>query len=228
MIANKKEFMGGLGLLAAFFLVLFIMFQPLFNGQNAMAYLDDLYNSISKGSAYYIDDMRKEVFPIKDDVVDVELTYASGIEARQAGEMLTLSGIKTRVNAKTVSLSGPLGKVLVASLDDADLMYNNAGTALQEKYGLEARRVMFNWWSTLKLLDKALKKGESFKAAKVTGTIQKKAVEASYNYYEIEPVNIMDKLWTVIFSLAFYVAYTLWFGFAILFVFEGWGLNLSH
>ncbi len=62
----------------------------------------------------------------------------------------------------------------------------------------------------------------------MTATIQKKAVETAYNYFEVEPVHIMDKLGLVIFSLAFYVIYTLWYGFAILFLFEGWGLKLSH
>ncbi|MBU4378934.1 MAG: hypothetical protein KJ724_07500, partial [Proteobacteria bacterium] len=54
MIHNKKEFTGGMVLLVLFFVVLFYMFQPMFNGLNSMAYLDALYNSISKGSVYYI------------------------------------------------------------------------------------------------------------------------------------------------------------------------------
>jgi hypothetical protein len=32
----------------------------------------------------------------------------------------------------------------------------------------------------------------------------------------------------VIFSLIFYVVYTLWYGFAIMFLFEGWGLQLEN
>ena len=51
MVHNKKEFTGGSVLLVIFFIVLFAMFQPIFDGHNAMAYLDNLYNSISKGSA---------------------------------------------------------------------------------------------------------------------------------------------------------------------------------
>ena len=29
-------------------------------------------------------------------------------------------------------------------------------------------------------------------------------------------------------TLVFYVVYTVWYGFAIIFMFEGWGLKLSH
>jgi hypothetical protein len=28
--------------------------------------------------------------------------------------------------------------------------------------------------------------------------------------------------------LIFYVVYTLWYGFAIMYMFEGWGLQLEH
>jgi hypothetical protein len=107
-------------------------------------------------------------------------------------------------------------------------MYNNHGAALTDKYDVEPRRALFNWWTSLGLMDKELKKQGRFAASKVTSTVLNKGVEMSYNYYEIEPVQIMDELGMVIFSLAFYVIYTLWYGFAILFVFEGWGLRLSH
>jgi hypothetical protein len=58
--------------------------------------------------------------------------------------------------------------------------------------------------------------------------VMTRGVEPSYNYYEIEAVQIREKAGTVILSLAGYVFYTLWFGFAILFMFEGWGVKLEH
>ena len=54
MIADKREFYSGWGLLASFAAVLALIFMPIFNGHNGLDYMDDLYNSISKGSAYYI------------------------------------------------------------------------------------------------------------------------------------------------------------------------------
>ncbi|GAI79938.1 unnamed protein product, partial [marine sediment metagenome] len=66
------------------------------------------------------------------------------------------------------------------------------------------------------------------KEAKIVALVVKKAVESSYNYYKIEPQKIADRLGIVIFSLVFYVIYTLWYGFAVMFMFEGWGLSLEH
>ena len=54
MIANKKTFSKGVILMILFSIVLVAMFMPLFNGQNGLQTMDNLYNSISKGSAYYI------------------------------------------------------------------------------------------------------------------------------------------------------------------------------
>ena len=53
-------------------------------------------------------------------------------------------------------------------------------------------------------------------------------MESSFNYYGIEPQKITDRMIIVIISLVFYVVYTLWYGFAILFIMEGWGLKLEH
>jgi len=228
MIYNKKEFYGGLTLLAAFFLVLFFMFHPLFNGHNAMEYLDNLYNSISKGSVNYIPGLQDDADVFDGKQVTMELTYDSEVEATQAIALFSAAGAKAVPRGATLTVNGSLGAILERSLTDANRMYRNDGAALRDKYAMDERRSIYNWWSSLKLMDKALKHQHEFEAAKITATIQKKAVEAAYNYYEVEPVKIMDRLGLVIFSLAFYVFYTLWYGFAILFLFEGWGLKLSH
>ena len=57
---------------------------------------------------------------------------------------------------------------------------------------------------------------------------QAKAVEVAFNFNGIEPQNISAKVGIVIFALAFYVIYTLWFGFSIMYLFEGWGMDLEH
>ncbi|NDV18505.1 hypothetical protein GO013_03615 [Pseudodesulfovibrio sp. JC047] len=228
MIHNKKEFYGGAGLLIAFFVVLFFMFQPIYHGHNAMEYLDNLYNSISKGSVEYAPALKKETSQYSALNVDLTMTYDSDVEAKQSTMLFSTVGITAEQKGKTLHVSGSLGAILDATLTDCDAMYHNKGDILQAKYSMDPRRAMFNWWNTLKLMDKELKAQGEFEAAKVTNTVEKKGVEAAYNYYKVEPIHISEKPGLVIFSLAFYVFYTLWYGFAILFLFEGWGLRLSH
>lgn len=228
MIYNKKEFFGGTALLVIFFVVLFFMFQPLFGGHNAMQYLDNLYNTISKGSVNYAAQVKTQTDAYSTKNVDLKLNYASEAVALQSVALFEKAGISAVVNGKELQVSGSLGTILAASLVDAQSMYDNDGQTLENKYGLDARRAVYNWWSTLKQIDKTLTTQGEFDAAKMVLTVQTKAVEAAYNYYNVEAVQISDKIGMVIFSLAFYVFYTLWYGFAILFIFEGWGLKLSH
>ncbi len=61
MIEKKGEFFGGVGMMAGFIVVLIIIFMPVFNGQNGLDFLDSLYNSISKGSAYFIPKVKEEI-----------------------------------------------------------------------------------------------------------------------------------------------------------------------
>ena len=42
----------GIALTVSFIVVLVAFFMPLFDGMNSLDYLDNLFNSISKGSAY--------------------------------------------------------------------------------------------------------------------------------------------------------------------------------
>jgi len=228
MIAKKKEFYTGAGMMAAFSVVLVIVFSPVFNGHNGLEYLDALYNAISKGSAYYIPKLKREIQPVVNKTVELTLALQSGPQAEQTAPLFQKSAAVVKVSGSTLTVSGDLGKILGNCLADADAMYANDGQKVSTKYGYHEKRVMYNWWMALKAMDKELKKQEKFKEAKLVGIVKKKAVETSYNYYKIEPQKISDRYGIVIFSLIFYVIYTLWYGFAFMFMFEGWGLRLEH
>jgi hypothetical protein len=228
MIAHKKEFYCGVGMVIAFVVILIIMFSPVFKGQNALQYLDSLYNSISKGSAYYIPKVKVETDKFIGTEVSATLTMADTGQAKQTALLFKMSGAKAVVTGSQLKVTGNLGKILESCLADADAMYNNDGKKVSERYGYNERQALFNWWKAFKEMDKALKNQKKFKEAKIISLVINKAVESSYNYYRIESQKIGDRFGVVIFSLIFYVAYTLWYGFAIMFLFEGWGLRLGH
>lgn len=228
MIARKKEFSLGLGLLVAFFVVLFIFFSPVFNGHNGLDYLDNLYNSISKGSAYYIPKLKDDAKAFNGSAVEMSFAMASPAQAQQTAQLFMQAGAMVNVSEAKLKVSGDLGKILDNCLADADALYKNDGKGLTAKYGYNERQALYNWWQAFKGVEKDLNNQKKFKEAKAVANISKKAVETCYNYYTIEPQNIMDRLGVVVFSLVFYVIYTLWYGFAILFMFEGWGMKLEH
>lgn len=228
MISNKRKFTTGFLMMVGFAVVLVLFFSPILNGRNGLAYLDDLYNSISKGSAYYIAKVRDEVRPLDGQPAEAVLKMADEELAQQVARVLAESGATTRLEADKVQVKGDLGRILGSCLDDADAMYVNDGAKVSRRYGMDEKLALFTWWKALQALEKELKKQKKFEQGKMVDLVNRKAVEASYNYYGIEPQHITDRLGIVLFSLIFYVAYTLWYGFAFMYMFEGWGVKLEH
>lgn len=228
MIANKKKFILGLAMMATFVVVLIIFFSPVFNGKNGLEYLDDLYNSISKGSAYYIPKLREDVQAYAGSTVEMALSLKSADQARQTALLFEKAGAMINVSDSKLKVSGDLGAILQSCLEDSDSMYLNDGQKLTARYGYDERQVMYNWWTASKEMDNELKKQKKFKAADMVATVEKKAVETVYNYYRIEPQKISERYGVVVLSLIFYVIYTVWYGFAFMYLFEGWGMKLEH
>jgi len=228
MIADKKQFSRGVALMAGFIVVLVIFFLPLFNGKNGLDYLDDLYNTISKGSAYYIPALQEGLSQAQGMELDATLKMESPQRAELAASLLMKGGALVNLSGSEVTVKGPLGAILTNSLADANLMFNNNGKAIADKYGADEREVLYTWWLTLKSAAKALDGQQKFKESKLIGSVLTRGVECAYNYYKVEPKKIGEKWGIVLFSLVFYVFYTLWYGFAILDMFEGWGLKLEH
>jgi hypothetical protein len=228
MIEKKKEFYGGLGLLIGFVVVLVVIFSPVFKGQNGLEYLDDLYNSISKGSAYYIPKVKAETDRFSGRSVSTTIEMADESQTQQTATLFMKGGALVNISGTRLKIEGDLGKILANCLADSDRMYMNDGQAISSKYGYNERQVLFNWHQALIAMDKVLKKQKQFQEAKTVDLVVKKAVETSYNYYRVEPQKISDRAFIVVFSLAFYVIYTLWYGFAVMFMFEGWGMKLEH
>jgi hypothetical protein len=228
MIASPGKFFGGVAMMAAFAVVLVAMFLPVFDGHNTLDYMDSLFNSVSKGSAYYVADLKAEAEDQRGNAVAVTLAVAGETQAGQMAELFRAGGATVQVAGAELRMSGDLGGILGRCLQDSDEMFANADAGIRDRYGYEERRVLFNWWTALKGMDEDLKRQDRFAEAAFVVKVKEKAVECAYNYYGIEPWKVSDKIGVVLFSLVFYVFYTVWYGYAIIFMLEGWGLELSH
>jgi hypothetical protein len=228
MIVDPRKFFGGLALTTAFAVVLVAMFLPLFEGRNALDTMDSLFNSVSKGSAYYIADLRAEAEDRRGNAVAMTLDVANETQAGQVAELFRAAGASVHVAEEALRVSGDLGGILENALQDSDEMFANAGASVRDRYGYEERRVLFNWWTALGAMDEDLKRQSRFAEAAFVAKVKEKAVECAYNYYGIEPSRVSDKIGLVLFSLVFYIVYTVWYGYAIIFLLEGWGFTLSH
>ena len=226
---NKKKFTMGLGMVILFAVVLVVIFMPVFSGHNGLDYLDNLYNSISKGSAYYIPALKKDAKQFAGKQVGLKLDFESEAVAKRALNLFTAAGAKASVEGKALKVSGDLGRILQSSLQDADVMFNNDGKAMSRRYdNAKPKLMLYTWWVSYNALAKSLNRQKAFAQSKFVDTVRAKALEVSYNFYKVEPQSIGSKWGIVAFSLLFYVIYTLWYGFGVMYLFEGSGYQLEH
>lgn len=228
MIYNKKEFNLGLALFAGFWVVFAVLMSPVFAGQNLLDYMDNLYNSISKHSAYYIPGAKESAAEKIGHEISFTVKAKDEDQAARIARNVVTIGEQAEVDGLAVNVSGDMGRMLTAMLDDADQMYANEGTPIAQKYGAHERLVLYDWWTVLKSGQDDLNHRELFAEGKVFYTVMSRGIEPAYNFYQIEAQPIQNNALIVVLSLAGYVFYTLWFGFAILFMFEGWGIKLEH
>jgi len=217
----------GIFLLTTFALVMVGIFMPLRDGGNALNYLDNLYNSISKGSAYYIPKVEHLVQEHGSEVVTLNLKLEDSRTALAAEPFFVRAGATTAVEGDTLMVNGDIETIFETCLEDAESAYHNRSEDLAARYGTDARTTLHNWWQALEAMEKDLNRQKLFAMAQLTHTVRAKTVECAYNFYGIEAQAIKDRWGTVLFSLVFYVLYTIWYGYGIMYFFEGIGFELS-
>lgn len=227
LVVHQKPFTLGIVLTVTFFAVLFLMFTPLFGGRNAFEAADDLFNSISKGSSYFVDKMRAANQAFEGKSFEVRITVKDPW-GEKALALLTAAGAAAQTEeGGKLRVSGDLGRFVAAALDDSESLFHNRGEEVASKYGFPEKEVLFLWWNVFREMSKGFKEQEKFEEAAFLEQVMKKAVEVGYNYYGIEPKKASVHAGILSFALIFYVAYTLWWGYAVLFLFDGLGLEMK-
>ncbi len=227
LIYDKKTFGIGLLLFITFLIVLGVMFSPFFGGENALKASDKLFNSISKGSTYYIPDILNKAQAMGDAKFEATIKLKTDDLAQKAEKVLTASGSQVSSAGSQLHIRGDLGQALTSALKDSDSMFHNRDTEVSQKYGFPGREALFVWWNVLKEVEKDLTRQAKFKQAAFVSTVIKKGVEVGYNFFGIAPESALSKAGILTFALICYVVYTLWWGIAILFLFEGLGLEMK-
>ena len=231
VVANKMEFSKGLLLSVSFLIVLVIMFTPVFGGgRNAFQAADRLFNSIAKGSTYYIPKVLKENEEYKGRRVDAAIKLDNEEMVKKVGQLFSSSGASVSMadsESTLLKVNGDLGRILEVAIRDANVVFHNRGEEIVQKYGFPEKEVLFVWHKGFKALNKALTKQERFTEATWVEEVMKRTIEVAYNFYKIEPKSASSSVGMLSVSLGFYIVYTLWWGYAILFLFEGLGLQMK-
>ncbi|MBI5663550.1 MAG: hypothetical protein HZC49_00460 [Nitrospirae bacterium] len=228
IVRNKKMFSMGVVLAISFLSVLVLIFSPVFpGGKNGLVFSDDMFNKLSKGSSYFIPKVAKSVEKVNGKTLSLSVKLEKAEDVENTAKLFTTAGATVETQDTQLKIQGDLGAILTSALKDADAMYKNDGKAVSDRYGYDEKTVMKNWWAALTKFDKELKKEKQIAEAKVVSDVIKKGIEPGYNFYHIEANKVVDHAGMMSGLLIFYVAYTMWWGYAIFYIFDGLGLSMK-
>ncbi|MDA8241542.1 MAG: hypothetical protein M0Z67_14395 [Nitrospiraceae bacterium] len=236
IVRNKKMFSMGAVFAISFLAVLFMIFSPVFGGKNGLQFADDSFNRLSKGSSYFIPKVAKsnERFIGRMFAVGIKVDKPEdkpGDAEKRAVNILkvfTAAGAAVQVTGTSVKIEGDLGKVLESALQDSDAMFRNDGEKIKARYGTDDEKKMFRQWhNALGKIMKEFQKEKKIEEAKMVSDVMKKAIEPAYNFYKIDGDKVVDHAGMLSGLLVFYVTYTMWWGYAIFYMFDGLGLSMK-
>jgi hypothetical protein len=236
LIKNAKVFNIGALFAITFIGVLIAIFSPLFQGKNGLEFADDSFNKLAKGSSYFIPKVAKnnEQFMGKQFTVSIRTDKPEDnpgdAEKRAANiaKVFSTAGAKVDISGATLKIEGDLGQVLASALQDSDAMFKNEGEKIKAKYGTDDEKKMFRQWhNALSRINKEFDKEKKISESKMVNAVVKKAIEPAYNFYQIDANKVSDHAGMLSGLLVFYVFYTMWWGYAIFYMFEGFGLTMK-
>lgn len=232
LIRSRKHFVAGIVMVGSFFAVCIYLLFPMLhdnygNRLTGLQFADSVFNSLAKGSSYFLPEVRQQVDTVEGKTVEISIPLAHKY-SYGATRVLTKVGAEASYNRENSRLTfkGDLGSILNAAADVGDTLYYNKHKPVEEKYRMPALLVAKCWWALLHPAIQELQKQGHLEYAKVVDVTLKKALEPGNNFYMIEITKVKEHIPLVIAMLVFYILYTLWYGFGIFQLFEGVGLSM--
>lgn len=159
--------------------------------------------------------------------IDVTMRMGDSELAASAAKLLRAAEALVELSGPQMRAAGDLFNITSCAIRDSDDMFHNKGEQVKSRYSMAEKEVLHAWWMILKEMEKDLKRQKKFEEGRWVSMVSKKAVEVGYNFYEIEAKRVSETVGKMAFSLVFYVIYTIWWGYAILFLCEGLGPRMK-
>lgn len=227
-IVHPRKFAIGLSGMLIFFLIFACGTSMHYNGSTALAWADNLFNQMAKDSADFHGDASKKVAKHAGEPVKIALKLPDGVQAEQFVAQLNANGARAALESDgKLHVSGDLGVLSDAALEDAHDAYQNHGQLLAERYGSDAKTVTYQWWALFNGLSKQSLKQNDEPMVNYMQTMTTKVLEPAYNFHDIRAKSARGLALPVTLLLLFYVLYTVLYGLSIYYVFEGLGITIT-
>ncbi len=225
VVDRRKVILGSSGL-AAFAAVFCVIALPIFGGRSFLGVADDLFNRLTKHSAIDVPAAEERAAAFAGVAADFAIAPREFAEREKLLAVASANGLAAAAAADgRLRLRADLSVVAAAMLRDARSAFENRGAELERRYGLSGEEVIYCWWTICNGFVPAGGRGASTREARFVAYVSAKVLEPTYNFRGIEARDIHGSALPAALLLAAYVLYTLWYGFSLLLLLEGLGIE---
>jgi hypothetical protein len=228
MMSNRRKLRIGLIGLASFAVVFMLWVVPWFGGRSGLDWADSLFNQLSKESSYFVPALREDAKRFDGRSFDVLVPASSQPDAARLCKVARTSGAEAEFDGKAVRVRGDLAAIARAAMDDAEALHRGQAEQVQAKYGFTGRDVIYAWWLVFGSIYKSCMDARDLPTSNFASSIRTRVCEPAYNFAAVQARSPADAFWPMTILLAFYVLYTIWFGFSIMFIVEGLGVSAKN
>jgi hypothetical protein len=247
-VTNKGAFGKGMALLVSFTAIFLLIMSPVMKDQNGnpqtgLEYADDFFNKLSKYSSDYFDQVKdaagkqkgKQIAVVasvakpdpKDEPDAAKAQAKANADAQAIAKALQAAGATVEVKENVLTVKGDLGAVLDFATAKSQKTFGIVGADADKPENVADRKLLKDLWKGFGAMVKPLQKDGKVAEAKSIDTVMKKGIEPAYNFYGIPGEPVSKNIALLTFLLAFYVVYTMWYGYGIFFTFEGVGMSMK-
>lgn len=225
MVKDRTKFTIGLVGLVTFVIALTVFLSPVLEDRTGLQWADGFFNQLSKSSSYFLPKVSEESVDYAGKSFWAQVTAQDPVIAEHLERVFAVAGAQTRLQGNTVELAGDLGAVARAVIADAESMYRGRERELQAAYGFTGREAIYCWWTALDAIYRQFLAEGDIPTSNFASMLRTKVCEPAYNFVGIAPRSPSEAGLPLFALLSFYLLYTVWYGFSILYLFEGLGIT---
>ena len=221
-VAQPWRLKAGIAGLVSLGIVLTVSLCPVFEGHTGLTWADGFFNQLAKNSADHLAEGRAKANALVGTHVDVSVNPKDVVDQEQLSRIVAMAGLDSRVIGDgRVRITGDLGKLAKAAVDDAALQFDNRSHSLARRRQMTASEAIYCWWIIFDGLTRRYVQENRGSEANFTKFVSAKILEPCYNFRGIKAMQVRNRVIPLVLLLGCYILFTLWYGFSILNVFEG-------
>jgi uncharacterized membrane protein YfcA len=206
-------------------LVMVLGFLPLVNGQSALHWADNLFNQLAKSSTNHIAEARQKARRYVGRHIDISVHPQDMLDGSQVARFVSRAGLEGRaIEHGRVRIIGDLGDLSREAIADGELAFHNRTEELSARRGTSSAEAIYCWWIIFDGLTRRYVQENRGEDANFTRFIATKVLEPAYNFRDIEPKRAAEGVRPLALLLVAYIVFAVWYGFSMLYLFEGIGV----